>query len=148
MPPTSGPSATAPKMQTLRIIAVQRSFESGNATTSGGHGRDQQQARAQALQDVADDEEARVGRRRREHRAEYQQRGVDDQHPTLGQELSQQHGQDRAHGIAGVGQPEVRLIACRLMCRSLAMIGVIGWSAADSVRYGTRAKMTIAATAG
>jgi hypothetical protein len=44
--------------------------------------------------------------------------------------------------------PEVRLIACRLICRSLAMIGVIGCSAAESARYGTRAKITIAAAAG
>jgi hypothetical protein len=44
--------------------------------------------------------------------------------------------------------PDVRLNAWRLMCRSLAIIGVIGCSAADSARYGTRAKITMAAAAG
>jgi hypothetical protein len=34
------------------------------------------------------------------------------------------------------------------MWRSLAMIGATGCSAAESARYGTRAKMTIAAAAG
>lgn len=32
-----------------------------------------------------------VGRGRREHGAEYQQRGIQDQHPTLGKMLGQQH---------------------------------------------------------
>ena len=35
-PPTSGPSATAPKMQTFRIIAVQRNLDTGKPRASGG----------------------------------------------------------------------------------------------------------------
>ena len=46
---------------------------------------------------------------------------------------------------AALAMPEDRLIACRLMCKWWAMIGVIGCIAADSPRYGTRAKTTIAA---
>jgi hypothetical protein len=44
--------------------------------------------------------------------------------------------------------PKVRLISWGLMCRSLEMNGVIGCSAAERARYGTRAKVTIAAAAG
>ena len=49
------------------------------------------------------DEEARVRSGGREHRAEHQQRGIQDQHPTLGKMLGQKHSQDRPDGIAGVG---------------------------------------------
>jgi hypothetical protein len=49
---------------------------------------------------------------------------------------------------AALAMPELRLIVWRLVCRSLAMIGVIGCSAAESTRYGTRAKITMAAVAG
>ncbi len=68
------------------------------------HGRDQEQARAQALKHVADDEHGRVLGRRGEHRPDHEQDGVEDHHPALGQVLGQRHREHGAHGVAGVGE--------------------------------------------
>ena len=69
------------------------------------HGRDQQQARAQALQHPADNEHGRGLGRRGQHRSDHQQGGVEDHHPPLGEMLGERHRQHRAHRITGVGQP-------------------------------------------
>src|ERR1700745_4152921 len=84
-PPMSGPAATAAKMHIFMIIDVQSSLSAGEHRNKGRRRRDQQQAGAQALQDVADDEHGRLGRRRGEHRADHQQRRVDQHHPPLGE---------------------------------------------------------------
>ena len=56
IPPIVGPSATAPKMQTFMITPVSRSRSCPNPSDQGRHCGDQQQARAQTLEDVAGDE--------------------------------------------------------------------------------------------
>jgi hypothetical protein len=51
-PADGGPSVTAPKMHMLMITAVERNFSTPKPSASGGT-RDQQEARAEALQHVA-----------------------------------------------------------------------------------------------
>ena len=100
----AGPSATAPKMHRFMIIAVVRSLLARVAERQRRHGRDQQQARAQALEHVARDVHPRDPGRRRQHRSDHQQRRIDDQHPSLRQVLGELDRQHRAGRVGGVGQ--------------------------------------------
>ena len=68
------------------------------------NGGDQQQAGAQALDHVADDEHLRVLRGCRQHRPDDEQHRVADQHPALRQVLGELNRQHRAHRVGGVAQ--------------------------------------------
>jgi hypothetical protein len=65
---------------------------------------DQQQARAQPLDDVPGDEHAGVLGRRLDDRAGEQQHRVAEQHPALREVLGEHHGEHGADGVGGVAQ--------------------------------------------
>jgi hypothetical protein len=77
----------------------------GQPLTSGWHGCDQHQARAQALERVADDEQAARRSSGGHHRREHEQRRGQEQHAPLGETASYLHPPRPSHHMAGIGYP-------------------------------------------
>ncbi len=69
------------------------------------HGRDEQKARAQPLENVAGNEHGRVTRRGLEHRTNDEHPDIEDHHPPLVQKLGELHRQHRADRVGGVAHP-------------------------------------------